>query len=188
MHLNLKSRRAILFVALAVASVSAWMTINGMTALYKGAFNTMIAVMVTLEISKLTIAGWLIVGGHTRLKIPLTFFMIGIMGLSLLGHFGFLSEAYTQDSAVQTVTKDKAELMDKTISRYEQELADIQNLIDRTPDNFVTRRQQLYSNTADRRQELNRLIDSLYTARNSISKEEYVVDLQIGPLNTWPNF
>jgi len=101
--------------------------------------------------------------------------------LSLLGHFGFLSEAYTQDSAVQTVTKDKAELMDKTISRYEQELADIQNLIDRTPDNFVTRRQQLYSNTADRRQELNRLIDSLYTARNSISKEEYVVDLQIGP-------
>jgi len=152
-----------------------------MTALYKGAFNTTVISFIVLEITKLTIAGWLIVGEKKALKVPLFIIMIGLMVIALWGHYGFWMEAYAQDSAVKTIVENKSTLLDKQIVRYEKELTDIQTRIDLMPDNYIIRRENAYKESAPRMSELNTIIDSLYASKNNTTVEEITADLKIGP-------
>jgi len=93
----------VLFTALLISGVAAWYSIVGLMAIFSGAALAIAIMGGVLEIGKLVTASWLynywkIV--PTFLKIYLTGAVIGLMFITSMGIFGFLSKAHLEQSAM----------------------------------------------------------------------------------------
>jgi hypothetical protein len=89
--------RLTLLAALALATVSAGFSIYGMTSIFVGAFLPVIAMGVALELGKLRAVTW--IGRNSSspawgLKGALAALVIVLMGLNVVGAFGFLAKAH----------------------------------------------------------------------------------------------
>jgi hypothetical protein len=88
--------RLTLFAALALASVSAGFSIYGFTSVFVGAFWSVIGMGVALELGKLRAVTWIGRNGSSQvwgLKGALAALVIVLMGLNVVGAFGFLAKA-----------------------------------------------------------------------------------------------
>ena len=89
-------RFAALTAALALATVSAYFSITGMTSIFVGAFWPVIGMGVALEVGKLSAVAWL---GHQRgaaswrLRAALSGLVAVLMLLNAVGCYGFLAKA-----------------------------------------------------------------------------------------------
>lgn len=86
-------------VAIAIASVAAWYSIIGLTAIFAGAFIPIIIMGVVLEVGKLTSASWLYrnwAEAPKLLRIYLTSAVVVLMVITSMGIFGFLSKAHLE--------------------------------------------------------------------------------------------
>lgn len=97
--------------ALALASVSAYFAVDGMTAMFPGAFWPIIAMGVAIEIGKLF--GFHILHRYgakmgTFHKVLIATIAIAVMALNAMGVFGYLSRAHIEHAAVQSVATDIA--------------------------------------------------------------------------------
>lgn len=90
-------RLATLAAALSLASVSAYFSITGMTAIFVGALYPVRAMGIALEVGKLAAVAWL---GHQhgmaswRLRAALTILVAVLMTLNAVGAYGFLAKAH----------------------------------------------------------------------------------------------
>jgi len=89
--------RLTLLAALALATVSAGFSIYGMTSIFVGAFWAVIGMGVALELGKLRAVTW--IGRHGSapcwgLKGALAVLVLVLMGLNVVGAFGFLAKAH----------------------------------------------------------------------------------------------
>src|SRR5215207_7722999 len=87
---------AALIVALALACVSAAFSIDGLTAIFAGAFWPVITMGAALEAGKLVAAAWLTEYWHSApalLRLVLVAMISVLMGLNAVGVFGFLTRA-----------------------------------------------------------------------------------------------
>jgi hypothetical protein len=89
--------RLTLLAALALATVSAGFLIYGMTSIFVGAFWSVIGMGVALELGKLRAVTW--IGRHGSapwlgLKGALAVLVLVLMGLNVVGAFGFLAKAH----------------------------------------------------------------------------------------------
>jgi hypothetical protein len=88
---------ATLTAALALATVSAGFSINGMTSIFTGALYPVVGMGAALELGKLSAVAWL---GHRHgsgswaLKASLTILVTVLMTLNAVGCFGYLSKAH----------------------------------------------------------------------------------------------
>src|SRR5262249_12642865 len=86
-----------LTAALALATVSAYFSITGLTSIFVGAFWSVIGMGIALEIGKLSAVASL---GHQRgtaswrLRAALTILVAILMGLNAVGCYGFLAKAH----------------------------------------------------------------------------------------------
>jgi hypothetical protein len=86
-----------LAAALALATVSAYFSITGLTSIFVGAFGSVIGMGIALEIGKLSAVAWL---GHQRgtasrpLRAALAFLVTVLMVLNAAGCYGFLAKAH----------------------------------------------------------------------------------------------
>ncbi|WP_246741640.1 hypothetical protein [Bradyrhizobium aeschynomenes] len=88
---------ASLIVALAMASVSAAFSIDGLTAIFAGAFLLVIMMGAVLEAGKLVAAAWLTEHWNSApllLRYVLVLMIGALMGLNAIGVFGFLTHAH----------------------------------------------------------------------------------------------
>src|SRR5215218_8511082 len=88
---------AALIVALALACVSAAFSIDGLTAIFAGAFWPVIIMGATLEAGKLVAAAWLTENWHSTpglLRLILVAMVGALMSLNAVGVFGFLRRAH----------------------------------------------------------------------------------------------
>jgi len=88
---------AAFLVALALACVSAAFSIDGLTAIFAGAFWPVIIMGVTLEAGKLVAAAWLTENWHSSpalLRLVLIAMIGVLMSLNAVGVFGFLTRAH----------------------------------------------------------------------------------------------
>jgi len=105
-------KRAAFIVALVLACVSAAFSIDGLTAIFAGAFWPVIVMGAALEAGKLVAAAWLTENWRSAppLLCLVLVMMIGVlMGLNAIGVFGFLTRAHLD----HMVTVDLA-LADRT--------------------------------------------------------------------------
>jgi hypothetical protein len=89
-------------VALALACVSATISIHGLTAIFAGAFWPVIAMGTGLEAGKLVGAAWLTENWHSApslLRLVLVAMIAVLMGLNAVGVFGFLMRAHLDHMA-----------------------------------------------------------------------------------------
>jgi hypothetical protein len=92
-----RRRRKWLTAALALAAISAWFSITGMTSVFVGAFWSVIGMGIALEAGKLSAVAWL--GHHhgtasPRLRFGLVALVGILMGLNAIGAYGFLAKAH----------------------------------------------------------------------------------------------
>jgi hypothetical protein len=83
--------------ALALATVSADFSIYGMTSIFVGAFWPVIGMGAALELGKLRAVTWIGRNGSATwwgLKGALTVLVLMLMGLNVIGAFGFLAKAH----------------------------------------------------------------------------------------------
>jgi hypothetical protein len=124
---------AAFIVALALASVSAAFSINGLTAIFAGAFWPVITMGAALEAGKLVAAAWLTEYWHSApplLRLVLVAMIIVLMGLNAVGVFGFLTRAHLEHiAAVDLALADRAAEADARLSIQRQRIADLDRRI-----------------------------------------------------------
>jgi hypothetical protein len=97
-----KVRLAAFVVALALACVSAAFSIDGLTAIFAGAFWSIIIMGAVLEAGKLVAAAWLTehwTSAPSLLRLILVLMIGVLMGLNAIGVFGFLTRAHLDHMA-----------------------------------------------------------------------------------------
>ena len=92
----------ILFSSLSLAAVAAYFSIIGLTAIFPGAFWSIVVMGGTLEVGKLVTAVWL----HRNwkkaaraIKFYLTFAVLVLSGITSMGIFGFLSQSHIEQES-----------------------------------------------------------------------------------------
>jgi|TARA_B110000263_G_scaffold248602_1_gene263893 hypothetical protein len=93
----------VLFTALLISGVAAWYSIVGLMAIFSGAALAIAIMGGVLEVGKLVTASWLYNYWKVVpkfLKIYLTSAVVGLMFITSMGIFGFLSKAHLEQTAM----------------------------------------------------------------------------------------
>jgi hypothetical protein len=120
-------------VALALACVSATISIHGLTAIFAGAFWPVIVMGATLEAGKLVGAAWLNENWHSApylLRLILVAMIGVLMSLNAVGVFGFLTRAHLDHmAAAELVLADKTADTEARLAIQAQAVADLDRRI-----------------------------------------------------------
>jgi hypothetical protein len=104
-HLPATVMAATLVAALALATCSAAFSISGLTAIFAGAWWSVVGMGAALEVGKLSAVAWL---GHGRGAAPLRAALVALvailMGLNSIGVYGFLSRAHIEHALAGNLT------------------------------------------------------------------------------------
>jgi hypothetical protein len=132
---------AAFIVALVLASVSAAFSIDGLTAIFAGAFWPVITMGAALEAGKLVAAAWLTEHWNSApppLRVVLLTMISVLMGLNAVGVFGFLTRAHLDhmasvDLALADRTADteaRLAIQGQTVSDLDRRIAQIDAAIE----------------------------------------------------------
>jgi hypothetical protein len=135
------TRLAALIVALALACVSAAFSIDGLTAIFAGAFWPVITMGAALEAGKLVAAAWLTEHWHAAppfLRLVLVAMIGVLMSLNAVGVFGFLTRAHLEhmsaiDQALAARTADtepRLAIQGQTVADLDRRIAQIDAAIE----------------------------------------------------------
>ena len=107
-----------LFVALAISIIAAYYSIIGLTAIFAGAFVSIVVMGTVLEVAKVTTTVWLHKywsrSGYT-IKLYLTSAVITLAFLTSMGIFGFLSKAHIDQGVPTSDVASQVSLYDEKI-------------------------------------------------------------------------
>jgi len=124
---------AALVVALALASVSAAFSIDGLTVIFAGAFWPVVTMGVTLEAGKLVATAWLTERWRTAprpLRLGLVAMIALLMGLNAVGVFGFLTRAHLDHAvATELALADQTADVEARLAVQAQAVADLDRRI-----------------------------------------------------------
>jgi hypothetical protein len=124
---------AAFIVALALACVSAAFSIDGLTAIFAGAFWPVITMGATLEAGKLVAAAWLAENWHSApflLRLILVAMIGVLMSLNAVGVFGFLTRAHLDHmAAVDLALADRTADTEARLTIQGQAVADLDRRI-----------------------------------------------------------
>ena len=124
---------ATLSAALALTGVSAAFSIDGLTAIFAGAFWPVIAMGMALEIGKLIATAWLRENWRTApwaLRTGLAAMIAVLMALNAVGVFGFLTRAHLERQlAIEVVAADRAAEIEARLVVQGELLADLDRRI-----------------------------------------------------------
>ena len=170
-----------LLSALSIAGVAAWYSIIGLSALFGAAVGPVILMASTLEVGKLVSASWLYRNWHIApkvLKIYLTIAVLGLMFITSMGIFGFLSRAHLEQAGSATEAQMKVERVDERISRIEGRILVTKDKIKRLQTTDVNHNNTNISRSID--QQIERRDSAWDRVKNSIEQEQ----AQISALRT----
>tara|TARA_B100001123_G_C15233405_1_gene996100 strand:- start:107 stop:1147 length:1041 start_codon:yes stop_codon:yes gene_type:complete len=169
-------------VAVSIAGCAAFFSVKGIGLLFAGSFISVVIMASSLEAGKLVAASFLYRKWKDLamwLRIYLTTAVLLLMGITSLGIFGFLTDAYEQ-------TKTKVDLYESNIARLEDESSVVKNEIENLKSsNEMTREEKsksidnyrgIYDNFVQQQQAR---IDQINTRLAALDKE--LSDLQNSP-------
>jgi hypothetical protein len=143
---------AVLVAAVALAAVSGFFGIVGMTAIFAAAAIPVMVMVGVLEAAKLVTAAWLARHWQTAplmLRAPLVVAVLALMTLTAIGTFGFLSQAHLahQIESIEAIDRDAAPLAQQ-IELAATELRDLDVRIVQLDDVVRAATQRGYTKTA----------------------------------------
>ncbi|WP_316159352.1 MULTISPECIES: hypothetical protein [unclassified Bradyrhizobium] len=200
-HPTTRVKLAAFVVALALACVSAAFSIDGLTAIFAGAFWPVIIMGAVLEAGKLVAAAWLT--EHWSSAPPLLRFvlvsMIGLlMGLNAIGVFGFLTRAHLDhmasvDLALADRTADveaRFGMQSRMVADIDRRIAQIDAAVDEAtrsgrPVGAMTLADQKRRERADivaERQRESQALASLQIEKAKIDAQRRRAEAEVGPI------
>jgi len=124
---------AAFIVALALACVSAAFSIDGLTAIFAGAFWPVITMGAALEAGKLVAAAWLTehwTSAPSLLRVVLVAMIFVLMSLNAIGVFGFLTRAHLDHmAAIDLALADRSANIAARLAIQSQTVADLDRRI-----------------------------------------------------------
>jgi hypothetical protein len=153
----------VLLTGLALSAAAAYYSILGLTAIFSGAFWSVVIMGTTLEIAKLVAVSWLYHNWNEAPKLIKTYFMFSIivlMFITSLGIFGFLSRAHIEQQVkINTGVSSEISILDAKIKLKDDEIKDIDKqiaVIDDSINKMIEKGQAKSSLTANNAQKKNR--------------------------------
>jgi hypothetical protein len=196
-----KVRLAAFVVALALACVSAAFSIDGLTAIFAGAFWPIIIMGAVLEAGKLVAAAWLTehwTSAPSLLRLILVLMIGVLMGLNAIGVFGFLTRAHLDhmasvDLALADRTADveaRLGIQSRTVADLDRRIAQIDAAIDEAtrlgrPVGAMTIADQKRRERADiaaERQRESQMLASLQIEKPRIDAQRRRAEAEVGPI------
>ena len=119
----------VFLTGIAISAVAAYYSIVGLTAIFSGAFWSIVIMGSVLEVGKLVSVSWLYNNWKYTPFLIKTYLVSAIMVLMLItsmGIFGFLSKAHIeQEVAMNTGVADQIQILDNEIKFIEDAIQDI---------------------------------------------------------------
>ncbi|MBI3543951.1 MAG: hypothetical protein HY075_11830 [Deltaproteobacteria bacterium] len=135
--------RLLAITALAIAFTGASFSIAGLAKLFAGASTAVAIMAAALEIAKLVVTGFVYrYWGHIHkvMRVYLCFAVVTLIGITSIGIYGFLSNAYQISSLGMKTEELKIESMRSENKRIEERVAEINRFIDEVPRSRISKK------------------------------------------------
>lgn len=171
--------------AVGVSALGAWFSIEGLGKLFAGAVVSVWIMAGALEIAKFTIAAFL----HQvwpRLNVLFKAYLLAsvftLSGITSLGIFGFLSDAYQESSTILESETIKLETLKAEQKRVEQDIERINKSIEEIPDSRISRKMKARAEAEPAILDLRKKQETLQAELTQASLKVLAVKGKVGPL------
>jgi hypothetical protein len=171
--------------AFSVSILGAWFSILGIGKLFAGAVLAVSLMAAALELAKFTIAAFLHQAWQRVNILIKTYMIVSVVilsGITSMGIFGFLSDAYQEASSILEGESIRLESLKNEKLRLEQEVVRINNAVEEIPANRISRKMQA---RAEAEPLILNLKQKLETVNNSLTTANLkILDVKnkVGPL------
>lgn len=177
---------AILFAtAFAIAGTAAFFSIYGLAHIYAATFWSVVVMGTTLEVGKLAAVSFLQRYWTSTGLILKTYLIVAVVGLMIItsaGIFGYLSNAYQQDSVGFKDVQTRIELL----KQEEQVLSDREQQIDadvaRVGENYVRARMRLMDSYKEEKTTISSRRQEIREEMRELSTKQLEVEAHTGPI------
>ena len=169
-------------VSMAIAGCAAFFSVKGIGLLFAGSFISVVIMASCLEAGKLVAASFLY-RAWDRLSWWMRVYLVSatvlLMGITSLGIFGFLSDAYEQ-------TKTKVEILDSTIVKLNDENQVIQQQIDTYKESGDVTKQQNDKSIQSYKTIYDNFVSQQQTRIDQLNNRLQALDEQLSQLQSEP--
>ncbi len=171
--------------AVSVSALGAWFSIEGLGKLFAGAVMSVWAMAAALELAKFTIAAFL----HQvwpRLNFLFKTYLLAatvmLSGITSLGIFGFLSDAYQESSTILETETIKLDTLKSNQTRLEQDIERINKSIEEIPDSRISKKMKARAEAEPTILELRKKQETITAEITQASLKVLAVKDKVGPL------
>lgn len=172
-------------ITVAISGSAAFFSVYGLAQLFTGAFLPVIIMGGALEAAKLVSVSFLYTHWkkiNFALKSYLMFAVFGLMCITSIGIFGFLSSAYQTDSVDLKVANQQIDQFNEEKSGYEHRLDDINDQIKNVPSTNVRQKIQLIKSLNTEKQDILTKLDTVTNNRDKLSASKVKTEVKTGPI------
>ena len=151
-----------LSAGIAISAISAWYSIVGLTAIFAGAFWSIVIMGATLEIGKIVTATYLYRNWKSLSLLITTYFISAVMilmAITSMGTFGYLSKAHIEHTSDSQNIDAKLERIDQMITRERERIVRaerVQSQLDASINSLIEQKYVVVGLEARRKQESER--------------------------------
>lgn len=195
--------RITLAVALSLSAVAAYYSIVGLTAIFSGAFWSILIMGTILETAKVITTSWLYRNWRTApalIRYYLSVAVVVLMFITSLGIFGFLSKAHIETSADMGAGVEMVSILDQKIETEKARIASSQRVLTQLDQSVQTLMDAqrvrgengaiaLRNSQKPERDSMSQTIDeatdklsALMQEKSTITTEQRKIEVEVGPL------
>lgn len=171
--------------AFLIAGTGAYFSVFGLSELFSGSAKSVIFMASMLEFAKFVVTGFLYrYWGHIHrvLRVYLTVSVLTLMGITSLGIFGYLSNAYQKSSLVlKTHQLKMATLVDEDL-RIQKQISDFRKFIDEIPNRRISKKLEFQTKYEPKIRKLQIASSDLQTKISDLKLELLNTQTKVGPL------
>ena len=151
-----------LTAGIAISAISAWYSIVGLTAIFAGAFWSIVIMGATLEVGKIITATYLYRNWKSLSLLITTYFISAVMilmAITSMGTFGYLSKAHIEHTSDSQNIDAKLERIDQMITRERERIVRaerVQSQLDASINSLIDQKYVVIGLEARRKQESER--------------------------------
>jgi flagellar basal body-associated protein FliL len=171
--------------ALSIASVAAFFSIYGLANIYTATFWSVVIMGATLEVGKLVAASFLQRYWTTASKALKAYLVVAVIGLMIItsaGIFGYLSNAYQQDSVGLKDVQAKVELLKDEETKLSIREQQIDADVNRVGENYVRARIKLMDSYKDEKKWISERRRAIRQEMQTLSTQQLQVEAHTGPI------
>lgn len=175
----------LMFVAVTIAGVSAYFSVYGLAHIFAATFWSVVIMGGVLEVGKLVATSflyryWDAIGWYLRTYLLIA--ILGLMAITSAGIFGYLSNAYQQDTVGVKDVVARIELLDTELASLSERDKQINLDIDRIGSNYVTARQNMMKQYGPEKVKITERIAKIRAEKLELSSKQLEVEAHTGPI------